>query len=232
MPARYALSYVPENGTPLAELGRMWLGRDIYSEETQDQPIVLGIVPDRVAELTKWRRSDGLHSLLKPPFQLNPATSLDSLIATAHIFVRHLEPVEIPQLEISVIGKFIALTPTIPSRRIVELAAQCVRIFDGYRQPFKVDTNTRYIREKLTVYQNRMLKHWGYPFVMEEFQFFLPMTDRIEDDKERDTLTKALAQLCKPTIAHPLSITALTIIGQETRQDPMQVIETIPFGRQ
>ena len=31
MPARYALSYVPENGTQLAALGRTWLGRDIHT---------------------------------------------------------------------------------------------------------------------------------------------------------------------------------------------------------
>ena len=231
MAARYAFSFVPENGTPLADLGRKWLGRDVYSSATQDQPIVLGVVPERLAELTKWRRHDGMHSLLKPPFQLNPATNINGLIETAHIMVRNLEAVEIPQLEINVIGQFIVLTPTIPSRRIVELASQCVRVFDGYRLPLMLDLNTGYIREKLTVYQNRMLKHWGYPFVMEEFQFFVPLTDRIEDDTEREILTKALAQLCKPTIAHPVSIKALTLIGQESRKDPMRVIKTIPFGR-
>ena len=231
MPARYAISFVPENGTPLADLGRKWLGRDVYSSETQDQPIVLGLIPQRLAELTKWCRLDGMQSLLKPPFQLNPATNINGLVETAHIMARNLEAVEIPQLEINVIGKFIALTPTIPSRRIVELASQCVRVFDGYRLPLMLDLNTGYIREKLTVYQNRMLKHWGYPFVMEEFQFFIPLTDRIEDDTEREILTKALAQLCKPTIAHPVSIKALTLIGQESRKDPMRVIETIPFGR-
>lgn len=231
MPARYALCFVPENGTPLADLGRKWLGRDIHSAETQDQPVIVGLSPDRVAELTKWRRLDGMHSLLKPPFQLNSVATVNSLIETARIVAQNLEPVEIPQLEISVIGKFVALTPTIPSRRIVELASKCVRIFDGHRLPLNIDLNTRYMREKLTVYQNRMLKHWGYPFVMEEFQFFIPLTDRIESDDERELMTHALSQLCKPTIASPVSIKALTLIGQETRQDPMGVIETIPFGR-
>ncbi len=232
MPARYALTYVPQDRTPLAALGRMWLGRDIHSQETQDQPVVLGILPERLAELTKWRRSDELHSVLKPSFQLNPATSLDSMIATAHILAKNLEPVEIPQLEINVIGKFIVLAPTVPSRRIVDLASQCVRVFDGYRQPLNIDLNARYLRDKLTVYQNRLLKHWGYPFVMEEFQFFFPLTDRIEDEEERETLTKALIKLCKPTVAYPLSIKDLTVIGQEDRSKPMRVIATIPFGRQ
>jgi len=232
MPARYALSYVPQDRTPLADLGRIWLGRDIHSEETQDQPTVLGIVPERLVELTKWRRLEGLHSVLKPSFQLNPRTTIDSMINTARFFAKNLEPVDIPQLEINVIGKFIVLAPTIPSRQIAELASQCVRVFDGYRQPLKIDVNSRYIRDKLTLYQTRMLQHWGYPFVMEEFQFFIPLTDRIEDDEEREILLKALSKLCKPAVASPVSIKALTIIGQENRNQPMRLIEIIPFGRQ
>ncbi len=33
MPARYALSYVPEKDSPLADFGRMWLGWDIFSSQ-------------------------------------------------------------------------------------------------------------------------------------------------------------------------------------------------------
>lgn len=231
MPARFALSYVPENGTPLAALGRTWLGRDVYSSETQDQPKIRGIAPDRLAELTKWRRSDGLHSILKPSFHLNSSTSLASLIETVKLLAAKLKPVEIPQLEISVIGKFITLTPTIPSRETVELASQCVRVFDGYRAPIKIDLNARYIRDKLTVYQNRMLKHWGYPYVMEEFQFFVPLTDRIENDGERAKISKALSKLCQPAMACPLSINGITVLGQDSRKDPMSIIERVPFGR-
>lgn len=190
------------------------------------------MTPERLGELTKWRRTHGLHSVLKPSFQLNPSASLESLVETAHFFAANLEPVEIPQLEINIIGKFIALAPTIPSRRIVEVVSQCVRAFNGYRLPLMIDLNVRYIRNKLTVNQSRMLKHWGYPFVMEEYQFFIPLTDRIEDDKDRNKKTKALAKLSNPTFAYPMSINALTVLGQNTRQEPMGLIERVPFGRQ
>ena len=232
MPARYALSYVPPEGTSLADLGRLWLGRDIYSGEMQDQPFVSGLAPERIVELTKWRRLEGFHSVLKPSFQLSAGTTIEGMISTARILANNLEPVEIPQLEINVIGKFIVLAPTVPSPRIAELAAQSVRVLDGYRQPIEMDLNSRFLRDKLTLYQIRMLKHWGYPYVMEEFQFFLPMTDLIEDDKEREILGKALSKLCKPVIGDPFSINALTIIGQENRSQPMRLIETIPFGLQ
>jgi len=228
MPARYALSYVPEQGSPLADFGRSWLGRDIDTAEQHEQPEIEGISKARLQELTHWRRSDGLHGVLKPPFQLNEGSSFNGLMDTAHLFAKFLDKVEIPQLEVNIIGKFIALTPTIASR---QLAGACVRVFEGYRQPIRIDMDQRYRHDKLTVYQKRMLKHWGYPYVMEEFRFFIPLTDRIEDDEERERVTAAITKLSKPVIKQPLSIRELTVIGQISRQDPMRIVTRIPFGR-
>lgn len=230
MPARYALSYVPEQGSPLAELGRTWLGRDIDSSFFFDQPVVPGITPDRLEKLTHWRRSEGMHGVLKPSFQLNPTSSLDSLVSMVRLFCKTQEPVHIPQMEVNVIGKFLALTPTIPSRQLVALAAECVRVFDGFRQPVLINMDDRYRSAKLTVYQKRMLKHWGYPYVMEEFRFFIPMTDRIEDDAEREKVTTAVTQISKPGIGETVHIRELTVLGQDSRQEPMRIIERVPFG--
>lgn len=231
MPARYALSYVPEQDSPLAQFGRAWLGRDIDTAEQYEQPEIEGVSKERLQKLTHWRRSDGLHGVLKPPFQLNQGSSFNGLMDTAHLFAKFLDKVEIPQLEVNIIGKFVALTPTIASRQLVDLAGACVRVFEGYRQPIKVDMDQRYRQDKLTVYQKRMLKHWGYPYVMEEFRFFIPLTDRIEDDAEREKITAAITKLSKPVIKQPLSIRELTVIGQISRQDPMRIVTRIPFGR-
>lgn len=230
MPARYALSYVPEQGTPLAELGRTWLGRDIYADLFLDQPEVPDITPERLETLTHWRRSEGMHGVLKPSFQLNPTSSLDALVDTVRLFCKYQEPVHIPQMEVNVIGKFLALTPTIPSRQLVALAAECVRVFEGFRQPILINIDDRYRADKLTVYQKRMLRHWGYPYVMEEFRFFIAMTDRIEDEAEREKITAAVTQISKPGIGETVHIRELTLLGQDSRQEPMRIIERIPFG--
>lgn len=230
MPARYALSYVPEKDSPLADFGKTWLGRDIFSSEFTEQPKISRIKPERLAELTHWRRSDGLHGVLKPSFQLNPSASNNAFMATAKLFAKYMKVVEIPQLEVNVIGKFIALTPTIPSRELVALASECVRNFEGFRQPLTIDMDSRYRKEKLTVYQNRMLQHWGYPYVMEEFRFFIPLTDRIEDEVERTDIAAAVTALTKPAIRQPVQISALTILMQDSRKDPMGIVEHFPFG--
>lgn len=230
MPARYALSYVPEQGSPLAELGKTWLGRDIDSSEFFDQPVVPGITPERLEKLSYWRRSEGMHGVLKPSFQLNPTATLESMMDTIRLFCKYRAPVHIPQMEVNVIGKFLALTPTIASRQLVALAAECVRVFEGFRQPLFINMDDRYSTDKLTVYQKRMLKHWGYPYVMEEFRFFIPMTDRIEDDDEREKITAAVTAISKPGIGETVHIRELTVLGQPSRQEPMRIIERVPFG--
>jgi hypothetical protein len=93
-----------------------------------------------------------------------------------------------------------------------------------------IDMDSRYRKEKLTVYQNRMLQHWGYPYVMEEFRFFIPLTDRIEDEGERAEIAAAVTALTKPTIRLPVQISALTILMQDSRKDPMSIVEHFPFG--
>ena len=231
MPARYAISYVPMPSTLLADFGRAWLGRDINSSEAFEQSQVPGIDHQRLQELTRWRRFDGLHGVLKPPFQINPVSSVNGFIETAQLFAKYLKAVDIPQLEINIIGKFIALTPTVPSRELVDLASECVRVFEGFRQPVLINMDSRYRKDKLTVYQQRMMKHWGYPYVMEEFRFFIPLTDRIENDEEREKITAEISHLAKPTIGQPIQIREFTILGQSTRKDPMTIVERIPFGR-
>jgi hypothetical protein len=149
---------------------------------------------------------------------------------TAQLFDKYMKAVEIPQLEANVIGKFIALTPTTPSRELVALTAECVRNFEGFRQPLMIDIDSRYCKDKLTVYQNRMLKHWGYPYVMKEFRCFIPPTDRIEDEHERADIAAAVASLSKPAISQPVHIRAFTILMQASRKDPMSIVENIPFG--
>lgn len=231
MPARYAVCYAPEPESALANLGRTWLGRDVTSPDMFPQPEIPGFTPERLAKLTHWRRHEGLHCILKPSIQLGPRATESAFLASARVLSSILTPVVVPQLEISVIGKFIALTPTVASRELELLAVKCVRAFESYRQPINVNLDRRYRSEKLTVYQKRMMRHWGYPFVMEEFRFFIPLTDRIEDDDERERLTIPLLELFRPILGKAFPIKELCVFSQPERQAPMAVLERLPFGR-
>ena len=76
-----------------------------------------------------------------------------------------------------------------------------------------------------------MLEHWGYPYVMEEYRFHMSLTDRIDDAEERETIFGALENLAKPVLGKTIMARHITVFGQSDRNEPMAVVERIPFGR-
>ena len=230
MASRYAVYYAPEPGSELAAFGARWTG---VAHDGKPVPLidVPGISPSRFSELTVGPRRYGFHGTLKPPFVLNPATTRDSLMAAAKVFARGLSPISIPPLEIAVIGKFIALTPSMSSVELEKLSAQCVRAFEAYRSPLSDDQVAVYRSNKLTVHQDSMLVHWGYPYVMEEFRFHISLTERIDDIAERRAMMLAVTELAKPLADKPIVIRDLALFFQEDRDAPMTILERFPFGR-
>lgn len=162
---------------------------------------------------------------------MNPATTLDALLAAARVFARSIAPVEIPPLELAIIGKFIALTPTTQSAALEKLSAACVRAFEAFRMPLSDQQVTNYKNNKLTIHQEQMLENWGYPYVMEEFRFHISLTDRIDDDDERQAVLENLQTLAAPILGQPNKINDITIFSQAGRDEPMTEITRIPFSR-
>jgi hypothetical protein len=227
MSARYAIYYTPEEGSPLAVFGRTW-----FDEKKNGNPKALAnLNPKRLAEVSEATRKYGFHGTLKPPFSLNPSTSPESLLSAARVFARSLSPIEIPPLELAIIGKFIALTPTSQSAALEKLSAACVRAFEAYRVPLSDEQLTSYKQNKLTVHQEQMLEHWGYPYVMEEFRFHISVTDRIDDPHEREEIIDALEKLAGAVLSKPVPVREISVFTQASPDAPMVLLERIPFGR-
>ena len=220
---RYAIYYSPDPGSPLATFSAAWLGLD--------SSLKSALTRDYVNSITENTRRYGFHGTMKPPFELNPILSLDGLMAAARVFARTATAVELPPLELAEIGKFIALTPAHESVELEKLAAACVRAFEAFRVPMSAAQFAQYKLNKLTVHQEQMLKHWGYPYVMEEFRFHMSLTDKIEDEGERLRVMDELARLAAPVIGRPLSVRAITVFRQPGSNEPMVPVERIPFGR-
>jgi putative phosphonate metabolism protein len=233
MAPRYAVYFSPEPGSPLDAFGHRWLGRNDQTPAKSRTmlPVVAGMAPARVAALTESAWRYGFHATLKPPFELNPASSLDAFLAAAHIFAKGLAPIELPALELAIIGKFIALTPVASSATLENFAAQCVRVFEGFRVPLTPEQTAHYMRYKLTVHQTQMLEHWGYPYVMEEFRFHISITDRIDDEKERAAMLSTVQALAGDVVNKPIVVRDLAVFHQPERDMPMMLLERIPFGR-
>ena len=227
---RYAIYYSPEPGSPLDAFGRAWLGGNGKTGAPATAPTTK-VEPSRITQLTESPSRYGFHGTLKPPFELNPSATLASLLETAKVFARSLSPVEIPPLELAVIGKFIALTPTTQSAALEKLAAACVRAFEAFRMPATEDQIENYKLNKLTVHQEQMLEHWGYPYVMEEFRFHISLTDRIDDDAEREAAMATLQRLGAPVLGKSIIVRDITVFSQSAFDEPMLPTERIPFGR-
>jgi hypothetical protein len=224
---RYAIYYAPEPGSPLDVFGRTW-----FDEKNNGNAAAIAkLNPKRLAELSEGSRRYGFHGTLKPPFGLNPSASVESLLNAARVFARTLSPVEIPPLELAIIGKFIAFTPTAQSAALEKLSAACVRAFEAYRVPLTEEQLESYKLNRLTVHQEQMLAHWGYPYVMEEFRFHISVTDRIDDPHEREEIIDALEKVAKPILGKPVVVRHLTVFSQEAIDQPMVALERIPFGR-
>ena len=224
---RYAVYYAPEPGSPLDTFGRTWFDGTLNGNAAA----IAKLNPKRLAELSESSRRYGFHGTLKPPFALNPSTTLESLLNAARVLARILTPVEIPPLELAIIGKFIALTPTTQSASLEKLSAACVRAFEAFRVPLTDEQLKSYKLNKLTVHQEQMLEHWGYPYVMEEFRFHISVTDRIDDPHEREEIIDALEKLAGPILGKPTTVREITVFSQAAMNEPMIPIERIPFGR-
>jgi hypothetical protein len=223
---RYAICFAPEQGSALEALDRTWFGRDAAKLKS----LVPGIKDDRFEVLTRGPRNYGMHGTLKPSFELNPHTTENGLLTVAGLIAKSLSPFEVPPLELGEIGNIVSLVLEVSSEPLEDLQAACVRAFDGFRRPLTAGEEETYKRNRLTVHQDKMLEHWGYPYVMEEFDFHISLTDPVTDEHERSAIKKVLEKLATPVLHKPFVMRELAIFRQRDGA-PMEIILRAPFGR-
>ena len=228
---RYAVYFVPPHDSALAAFGRAWLGIDIDTGETCERTSFAGISDERLRALTDAPRLYGFYGTIKPPFALATHTSVDGLLSAARLCAQSMSTTEIPPLEVAVIGKFLALSPIKSSVKLAGLATSCVRALEGFRRPLSDKEAAQYRQSKLTVHQEQMLDHWGYPFVLEEFRFHMTLTDRIDDGAERESVYTAAEAACEPFLGNPVAVTEIAVCVQSAPSSAMKIIERIPIGR-
>lgn len=227
--ARYAIYYVPSKESAFATFGRTWLGVDIETGEPVKHAKLPGLSVSKIDKLTALPRFYGFHGTLKSPFELAPGATLDKLRETLEIHARGVAPVEIPPLEIAVIGKFLVLSPTESSPALENLAAGIVRSLDAFRRRRTAKELAQYRQAKLTVHQEQMLEHWGYPYVLEEFHFHLTLTSRIDDDAERNETVEILTEACAEFLEKPMELNELALCTQPEQDTYMRIVDRVPL---
>jgi putative phosphonate metabolism protein len=187
-PSRYAIYFAAGSDSALSRFGAELLGYDAYTGDELPFPDpALHVAPDW-RDITADPRKYGFHGTLKAPMALAPGRTEAELLAACAVFAGEARPVPLIRPVVDAISGFIAVIPAEPVDALQELAADCVRAFDGFRTALTAEDRARRKPEKLSERQRDYLDRWGYPYVMEEFRFHMTLTGRLDAERRRPIL--------------------------------------------
>ena len=228
MDTRYAIYFAPPPGHPLKDFADAWLGRDPDRDERVAQPVVDGLSPERLHEITAFPRRYGFHATLKAPFRPVPDLAADALLGDLEAFAARRSAFDLP-LRIGELGGFLALVPARQGPAMDRLAADCVRDFDRYRAPLRDVERERRDPSRLSAAEREHLERWGYPYVLDRFRFHMTLTGPLEEP-ERGAVRALLAAALEPHLTEPLAIGQLALFVQTHTVAPFRVAARFPLG--
>lgn len=207
---RYAIYFSPEQA--LAEAGAAWLGWDMVAGLHRPHPELTGI---DLSTITERPRKYGLHATIKPPFVLAHGASFADLRNATCSLCTTFAPVILTGLKVSALGPFLALTIAGKQEAAAALAGEAVRRLDAFRAPLSEDALARRRQARLTPAQDQHLRDWGYPYVLDEFQFHITLTGRLSRADEK-TARVAAETYFEPLLPKPFIIGSLSLAGQKS----------------
>lgn len=224
---RYAIYFVPHAESLLARFGSSVLGYDAVTGADVDPPDHPLFQDPASLGWTAGPRRYGFHATLKAPFHLVPDRTAADLEAALQEFAAEQVPFEI-DLTLALVGHFLALVLAQPSCRMDQLAAACVRRFDLFRAPLTPEDRERRHPEQLTAQQIGNLDEWGYPFVLDDFQFHMTLTGALEP-RDRAKLEPVLRAMAAE-IPLRTSVDSLALLRQEGPNDRFVLQRRCVFG--
>lgn len=204
---RFAIYYTPREGA-FAEAAAAWLGWDLLHGRAARQPEILNL-----AALTADPRKYGFHGTIKPPFRLADGVSPADLVDAVGDLAKSLQAVQLPGLELVLLDGFLALVPG-HDPGLNDLASKVVQGLEAFRAPLTEAEIARRRPESLTPRQRELLAVYGYPYVMEEFQFHLTLSSRL-GAAEASALRIAAQAHFAGLIPTPFQIQDLCLCGED-----------------
>jgi putative phosphonate metabolism protein len=227
MAPRYAIFYAPHAGSALARFGASLLGYDLATGQ-EVEPLDHPLFHDPASlGWTAAPRRYGFHGTLKAPFHLAEGRTAAELEEALHEFAHTQAPFDIA-LTLALYGRFLALVLAEPAPAMDALAAACVRRFDLFRAPLTPEDRERRRPEQLLAEQVALLDEWGYPFVLDQFQFHMTLTGTLEHE-ERMRLEPVLREVLSGV---PLATTVdgVVLCRQDGRNERFVLQRHFTFG--
>ncbi|MEM6594237.1 MAG: DUF1045 domain-containing protein [Pseudomonadota bacterium] len=207
--ARFAIYYVPPKG-PLAEFGATWLGWDVLAGLEAHQYDLPGL-----HDITMTPRKYGFHGTLKPPFKLKGGQTQSGLELATAAMAKTVPLALCDGLELTRLGRFLAITPSGALDDLQRIADACVRDLDEFRAPASEAELARRRKAGLSARQEALLSRWGYPYVFEEFRFHLTLSGQLPDEDIKTWQEILRSHL--PDLPAPFVIDQIALCGE--RQD-------------
>jgi len=219
MAPRYAIYYAPDVSDPLWARANQWLGRDPVTGSMVREPIPpLG--REELDRLTVSARRYGFHATLKAPMALaSDVVEAELQDALARFAAEHA-PVDLGPLELVSLHGFLALIPQ-PNEALQDLAAHVVENFEPFRAPLSLKDQARRAAADLTPRQLELLGAYGYPYVFEEFQFHMTLSDRLEA-VDHDRARAAAEAWFAPVLARPVQLDRLCLFVEDAAGEPFR----------
>ena len=207
---RYAVYYLPPEGSELATFGAAWLGWDNATGQIVDHPVLDGI---DVSAITETPRKYGFHGTLKPPFRLAEGTHADDLADAVATLAADITPFETPPLILKTLGFFLALVPSGRCVPLADMAMRCVTKLDHFRTAATEAELAKRRTADLSARQEAYLTEWGYPYVLDEFRFHLTLSGRL-DAEGLATACQVLTPLTQRLCQDPMPVEDLALLGE------------------
>lgn len=221
---RVAIYYAPEDDSDLAAFAHSWLGLG------SAPPGFTPFAPADWTAIVQSPRHYGFHATLKPPFPLRDGVLWQDVATAAERFASARKPFPLPELQLSTLSSFLALTAVSPSSELSELAASCVREFEPFRRP---PTTAELDARRQGVRNARQLEHiekWGYPYVFDEWQFHMTLTSSLRDEAQRTQVELLLQPRLATLLRSPLTVDSICVFLQDDRQEPFRMVTRARFG--
>jgi hypothetical protein len=195
MRARYAIYFAPARDSELWRRAEAWLAQ-----------------PD-LQPLTVFARRYGFHATLKAPMTLSDGCDRAALHTALAEFADDRPPLALPGLAPRLIDGFLALTTDPQPQALTDFAAKLVWQFEVFREPLTVEDRTRRLKAPLTARQVELLDRYGYPYVLEQFQFHMTLTDRLPEDLRGGMQERAAAWFAE-VLAEPVRLDRLVLFTE------------------
>lgn len=219
MSERYALYYAPAADSPLWAKAAEWLGSDALTGRTFTGPLV-GVSRGELFERSVSARRYGFHATIKPPMPLKPGTTRAELEDALAAFAAEAETVAIGKVKLALLDGFIALIPAKQSEELTAFSGEVVEAFEGYRAPLSPAERARRVEGRsFSDRQLELIERYGYPYVFEQFQLHMTLTDRLAEG-ERDPYMRAAAEHFGPLAEAEMMLDRLVLFRETEAGGP------------